>query len=117
MNLAAISLAALIVALVLSCTTTVNIGLLAVALAWIVGTYFGDMTPAQVIAGFPSSLFLTLTGLTVLFAQAQVNGTLDRLTHRAVRGAAGSPGVIPFIFFALTCVLASSAPATSPPPP
>jgi di/tricarboxylate transporter len=109
-NLAAISLAALIVALVLSCTTTVNIGLLAVALAWIVGTYFGDMTPAQVIAGFPSSLFLTLTGLTVLFAQAQVNGTLDRLTHRAVRGAAGSPGVIPFIFFALTCVLASIGP-------
>ena len=110
MTLAAISLAALIVALVLSCTTTVNIGLLAIAMAWIVGTYFGGMTPAEVIAGFPASLFLTLTGLTVLFAQAQVNGTLDRVTHRAVRGASGTPGIIPFIFFALTCALASIGP-------
>jgi di/tricarboxylate transporter len=48
--------------------------------------------------------------VTLLFAQAQVNGTLDRLAHRAVRGASGAPGVIPFIFFALTCVLASVGP-------
>jgi di/tricarboxylate transporter len=63
-----------------------------------------------VIAGFPSSLFLTLVGLTLLFSMAQVNGTLDRITHKAVRRAAGSPGTIPFVFFALTNVLASVGP-------
>jgi di/tricarboxylate transporter len=109
-SLAAISLAALVLALALSCTTTVNVGFLAVVLAWIVGTYFGGLPVDQIIGGFPSSLFLTLTGLTLLFSQAQVNGTLDRLTHRAVRGAAGAPGIIPFIFFALTCILASIGP-------
>jgi di/tricarboxylate transporter len=112
-SLAALSLCALILALALSCTTTVNVGFLAVVLAWLVGTYVGGMPVEQIIAGFPSSLFLTLTGLTLLFAQAQVNGTLDRLTHRAVRGAAGAPGVIPFIFFGLTCILASMCPGTS----
>ena len=110
MSLAAISLVALILALALSCTTTVNVGFLAIVLAWIVGVYFGGMPVEQIISGFPSSLFLTLTGLTLLFAQAQVNGTLDRLTHRAVRGAAGAPGVIPFIFFGLTFTLASIGP-------
>ena len=110
MSLAAISLTALLIALALSCTTTVNIGFLALVLAWIVGVYFGGMPVEQVIGGFPASLFLTLAGVTLLFAQAQVNGTLDRLTHRAVRGAAGAPGVIPFIFFALTCALASVGP-------
>ena len=109
-SLAAISLTALIIALALSCTTTVNIGFLALVLAWIVGVYFGGMPVEQIIGGFPASLFLTLTGVTLLFAQAQVNGTLDRLAHRAVRGAAGAPGVIPFIFFALTCVLAAIGP-------
>jgi di/tricarboxylate transporter len=109
-SLAAISLTALLIALALSCTTTVNIGFLALVLAWIVGVYFGGMPVEQVIGGFPASLFLTLAGVTLLFAQAQVNGTLDRLTHRAVRGAAGAPGVIPFIFFALTCILASVGP-------
>jgi di/tricarboxylate transporter len=68
------------------------------------------MPVEQVIGGFPASLFLTLAGVTLLFAQAQVNGTLDRLAHRAVRGAAGAPGVIPFIFFVLTCTLASIGP-------
>src|SRR5688572_20169590 len=109
-SLAAISLCALILALALSCTTTVNVGVLAIVLAWIVGVYFGGMPVEQIIGGFPSSLFLTLAGLTLLFAQAQVNGTLDRLTHRAVRGAAGAPGVIPFIFFGLTFTLASIGP-------
>jgi di/tricarboxylate transporter len=109
-SLAAISLTALLVALALSCTTTVNIGFLALVMAWIVGVYFGGLPVEQVIGGFPASLFLTLAGVTLLFAQAQVNGTLDRLAHRAVRGAAGAPGVIPFIFFALTCVLASIGP-------
>ena len=50
-------------------------------LAWIVGVYFGGMPVEQVIGGFPASLFLTLAGVTLLFSQAQVNGTLDRLTH------------------------------------
>ena len=109
-SLAAISLTALLIALALSCTTTVNIGFLALVLAWIVGVYFGGMPVEQVIGGFPVSLFLTLAGVTLLFAQAQVNGTLDRLAYRAVRGAAGAPGVIPFIFFALTCTLASIGP-------
>jgi di/tricarboxylate transporter len=64
----------------------------------------------EIVGGFPTSLFLTLTGLTLLFSQAQVNGTLDRVTFRAVRRAAGAPGVIPFIFFALTWTLASIGP-------
>ena len=110
MSLAAISLTALIIALALSCTTAVNVGFLAIVLAWVVGSLIGGMPVAQVIAGFPVSLFLTLAGVTLLFAQAQVNGTLDRLTHRAVRGAAGTPGIIPFIFFVLTGVLASIGP-------
>src|SRR5262245_49241262 len=41
---------------------------------------------------------------------AQVNGTLDRITHKAVRRAAGSPGIIPFVFFFLTNILASVGP-------
>ena len=110
MSLAAISLAALILALALSCTTTINIGFLAIVLAWAVGTIFGGMPLSEILGGFPTSLFLTLTGLTLLFSQAQVNGTLDRVTYRAVRGAAGAPGVIPIIFFGLTWGLASIGP-------
>ena len=81
MDLAWISLAALLIVIVVSCTTTVNPGFLSVALAWLIGVYFADWfgTPLGlkiVMSGFPSDLFLTLVGVTLLFTQAQDNGTL-----------------------------------------
>jgi di/tricarboxylate transporter len=109
-SLAVLSLSALILALALSSISSINVGFLAIVLAWLVGVYGGGMTVDQVIASFPSSLFLTLVGLTLLFSMAQVNGTLDRITHKAVSRAAGSPGVIPFVFFILTNILASVGP-------
>ena len=45
----------------------------------------------QIAAGFPVQLFLTLVGMTLLFSQAQLNGTLDKLAHKAVRAAAETP--------------------------
>src|SRR5262245_2899786 len=98
MSLAAISLAALILALVISCVSEMNIGVLAIVFAWVVGSW-GGIRVEQVIAGFPSSLFLTLVGLTLLFSQAQENGTLDRVARSAVRLCRGNAGLIPMMFF------------------
>jgi di/tricarboxylate transporter len=110
MNLAVLSVGALALAIVVSCVTTLNVGVLAVALAWIIGVYVGGMPVASVMAGFPSQLFLTLAGVTLLFTMAQCNGTLDRLAHQAVRGCRGNHGVIPIMFFVLAAALASMGP-------
>ena len=110
MSLAVISLGALILALALSSISSINVGFLAIVMAWLVGVYAGGMTVDQVIAGFPVSLFLTLVGLMLLFSMAQVNGTLDRIAYKAVRRTGGAPGVIPFVFFVLTSVLAAIGP-------
>jgi Na+/H+ antiporter NhaD/arsenite permease-like protein len=110
MNLASLSLAALFFAIVVSCFTRLNIGVLSIVLAWIVGVYFGGMKIEQVGAGFPVQLFLTLAGVTLLFTQAHVNGTLDRVAHRAVRLCQGNVGVIPIMFFLVGLGLASMGP-------
>ena len=110
MDLAYISLGALVVAILVSCFTELNVGVLAIALAWIVGVYVGGLPLNDVIAGFPVSLFLTLAGVTLLFAQAQQNRTLDRIAHRAVRVCRGNTGFIPIMFFVLACALASMGP-------
>jgi di/tricarboxylate transporter len=110
MNLAYVSLGALVVAILVSCFTELNVGVLALALAWIVGVYVGGMPLNDVIGGFPVSLFLTLSGVTLLFAQAQQNRTLDRIAHRAVRVCRGNAGLIPIMFFVLGCALASMGP-------
>ena len=110
MNVATLSVVALIIAIVLSCVTSLNVGIVAVALAWIVGVYAGGMSVNAVMAGFPGQLFLTLAGVTLLFTLAQGNGTLDRLAHHAVRLCRGNRGVVPVMFFLLAAGLASIGP-------
>jgi len=110
MNLAVISVCALVLAVLVSCVSRLNVGVLALALAWIVGVYIGGMPVNAVMAGFPSQLFLTLTGVTLLFALAQCNGTLGRITHHAVRMCRGNRGTIPVMFFGLGAALSSMGP-------
>ena len=110
MNLALISVFALAIAIIVSCVTTLNVGVLAIAMAWVIGVYLGKMPVNTVIAGFPTPLFLTLTGVTLLFTLAQCNGTLDKLAHHAVRSCRGNRGVVPIMFFLLAAALASMGP-------
>jgi di/tricarboxylate transporter len=109
-NLAIISVSALTLALIVSCVSRANVGVLAVALAWVVGVYIGGIPINTVMGGFPSQLFLTLTGVTLLFALAESNGTLERITHHAVRVCRGNRGTIPVMFFGLGAALASMGP-------
>ena len=110
MSLGAVTLGALALAIVLSCTSRLNVGLLALALAWVIGVYVGDLPLRDVTAGFPVDLFLTLSGVTLLFAQAHVNGTLDIVAHNAMRLCRGRVGVVPIMYFALGAALASAGP-------
>ena len=110
MNLALISVSALTLAVVISCVSRLNVGVLSVALAWIVGVYIGGLPVTTVMAGFPNQLFLTLAGVTLLFAMAQANGTLSQLTHHAVRLCHGNAGTIPIMFFLLGSALSAMGP-------
>ncbi len=94
MNLPVISLVALLIAILISCFSRLNIGLLSIAFAFIIGVLLGGMKVQEIIAGFPTSMFLTLVGITLLFSQAKVNGTLDKVSHLAVKLARGNAGII-----------------------
>ena len=110
MSLAWLSLAALAIAMIVSCFSQLNVGVLGLALAWIVGVYLGGMSLNEVVSGFPVQLFLTLAGVTLLFTQAQLNGTLDRVAHAAVRVCRGNTGLVPIMFFVLAGLIASLGP-------
>ena len=110
MNLAWISLAALIIAITLSMVSSVNVGVVSLAFAWIVGVYLGGMPLAKVIGTFPIDLLLNLIGVTLLFGMANNNGTLSRIAARAVRACKGSAGVIPIMFFFIALGLSSIGP-------
>ena len=102
-----LSIVAFAICIVLSCVTAINVGIVSVAFAFLVGVSFGGMTVREVAAGFPSNLFLILVGVTLLFSQARTNGTLDKLAVRSVRLARGNVGMIPVIFMGLSLVLSA----------
>ncbi|MGE0446782.1 MAG: SLC13 family permease [Vicinamibacterales bacterium] len=112
--LAWLSVAALVIAVALSCFTTINIGVLAMAMALVVGVFIGGMPPAAIFEGFPTDLLITLVGVTLLFAIAETNGTLSRLTARGVRLCKGHPGVLPIMFFTIGFVISTIGAGATP---
>ena len=110
MSVAWISLLALLIAVSLSMFTPINVGVVSLALAWIVGVYIGGLPLNTVIGGFPVQLFLTLAGVTLLFGMAHTNGTLERLAARAVRLCQGNAGIIPVMFFLVALGLSTIGP-------
>jgi len=113
-DLAWVSVGALVLAVGLSCTTAVNVGVLAISMAWLVGVYLGDMSVGTVLEGYPTTLLVTLIGVTLLFSVANCNGTLTRITARAVRICRGNAGLLPIIFFFLGMLVATIGPGGTP---
>jgi di/tricarboxylate transporter len=107
MNLPLASVLAFAAALFISVVSNINVGLLSIAFAYVVGVLLGGMKVGDIAAGFPSTLLITLVAVTLLFSQAKVNGTLDALTRRSVKLARGNLGLIPIIFFFITALLSA----------
>jgi di/tricarboxylate transporter len=114
MTAAVASVIALFGAIGLSMFSRLNVGLIAIACAWLIGVYLAGMKPDAVLAGFPSGLFLTLTGVTLLFAVAQVNQTFEALSLRSIRLVGSSVHLMPVMFFILTFVFSAVGPGAVP---
>ena len=110
MNAAILSLLAVVVAIGLGYFRRVNTGVMAIALAWIVGRFAGGMTEAQIIEGWPFRLFFILLGITFFFSMASVNGTLRVITSKATYCMGGRRRLIPPVFFVLATVLSAIGP-------
>lgn len=105
-----LSLVALLVVIGVSLTSRINVGLLALALAWLVSVVFAGWKPDALMAVFPSALFVTLVGVTLLFGAADRNRTLAALTDRAVALFGRRPATLPWLFFVVAGVLSSVGP-------
>lgn len=82
-----------------------NMGALAFVGAFLLGSVVLGMTTNDILANFPGGLFLTIVGVTYLFAIAQNNGTIDLLVRGAVRLVGNKVALIPWVMFAITAVI------------
>lgn len=100
-----ISILVLVVVFVIATTRSINMGALAFAAAFGVGTLAAGMDADGIFAGFPGDLFVVLVGVTFLFAIARANGTTDWLVHASIGLVGGRIALIPWVMFAITAAL------------
>ncbi|MBB5234696.1 Na+/H+ antiporter NhaD/arsenite permease-like protein [Deinococcus budaensis] len=90
--------------------TDLNVGLLGLAAAFAVGGWGAGLAPAEIARLFPSTLVLTVIGVSLLFGLAGGNGTLDVLTGGLLRAAGPSGQRLPLTFFGLAFALSALGP-------
>ena len=108
-SFAVISLAALVIVVAIGFIKKVNIGFLAIGVAFVVGAVAG-MSEKQILAGFSSSMFVTLAGVTFLFGLASVNGTLELISKKIIALIGKRTYLIPVAMFILAATLSAIGP-------
>ncbi len=107
MSAPVLSIIILAVMFLLATVLPVNMGALAFVGAFLLGAVFLGMPTEDILANFPGGLFLTIVGVTYLFAIAQNNGTIDLLVRGAVKMVGNRVAFIPWVMFAVTALITS----------
>jgi Na+/H+ antiporter NhaD/arsenite permease-like protein len=102
-----LALAGLVVIFVLGSLRPVNMGAIALVVAFILSVVISGESAKELLGGFPVSLLIILVGVTYLFGLASTNGTVEWLVTAAIRAVRGRKEVIPWVLFAAAAVLAA----------
>lgn len=105
--IASIALFALVLAIVIGIKTNINLGIISIAFAFLIGHFLVGMPPAKIyMDGWPLTLFFMLMGMTLLFGIARINGTFTVLAGQITSFSFGSRKLMCLIIFVF-CALVS----------
>lgn len=105
--IASIALFALVFAIIIGIKTNVNLGIISIALAFLIGRFLVGMPSAGIyMEGWPLKLFFMLTGMTLLFGIARINGTFTLFARQICSFSFGSRKLMCLIIFVF-CALVS----------
>ncbi|MDR1966473.1 MAG: hypothetical protein LBQ36_07165 [Synergistaceae bacterium] len=110
---AAISLAALVAVIFTGFRTKVNLGIISITFAFIVGHFIVGMEPSSIyLKGWPLSLFFMLTGMTLLFGIARLNGTFSVLARQMSYFSFGSRRLMCLIIYLFSAIVSMAGVGT-----
>jgi di/tricarboxylate transporter len=107
MSVQIISIFVLLAMFVVSAILPINLGVMGFVASFIVGGLIGGMDTKGIFAVFPADMFVTLAGVTYLFAIAQKNGTIDLITKFGLKLVRGNRGLMPWVMFFLAALITS----------
>ena len=102
--------AAIVVAVALGYKTKINIGLFAIAFAYLLGCFGMGLSPSDVIGMWPLKIFFVIFSVCLFYSFATVNGTLEKLAEHLIYHCRRMPQLLPFaVFFTATVIAAMGA--------
>jgi len=110
MVLALLSILSIFVAVAIGFWKNINVGLIALLFALVLGHFIGGIPVGDIIGFWPLRLFFTTFGVTLLFSIARLNGTLEKLSKWIIFQSRGRKALIPVLFYVLALFLASIGP-------
>lgn len=113
MSMAVITIVCLIVAIAIGFFRQLNVGILSIMGAFIVGHMMG-LNDKQIISGFNGNLFVTLMGVTFLFSILNSNGTIQLLATRSVSLVGSHNWLIPIVIFLTGYIMTGLGPGAIP---
>lgn len=114
--MAIFTLLILIFVIALGFLRKLNTGIIALGFAFIVGDLIMGMSVKNIVGGFPTSLFITMFGITILFCVARVNGTLQSVIGRVTSVTGHRRRYVPIMFMAISFLLSAVGLGTPPTP-
>lgn len=96
---------AIIIAIYLGEKHDINTGLVALALAYVIGCFVLGMSVSDLLATFPIKLFLVIFTLALFFNFAVVNGTLEKIAHLLLFRFQKQTKWLPLIFYFITALV------------
>lgn len=109
MNPSILSLAGLVLSIAIGILAKVNIGLVSIGVAFII-SFFINIDARTIVASWPTSLFLMLFGMSLLFGIATANGTLKRIVEKCTYALKGHIRILPLLLFSATAIIAAMGP-------
>ena len=101
----ALSLIGLAVAIIVGNVSKINVGVIAMSIAFFIGVWGLGLSVSDVINFWPIRIMFFLVAIGLLFGYAIETGTLDLLSKKMLYAVGGNAKILPFAVFLLTGIV------------
>jgi di/tricarboxylate transporter len=100
-----IAVLAIVLAIALGYATRINIGLFAMAFAYLLGCFVMGLKPSDIIMMWPLKIFFVIFSVCLFYSFAMVNGTLEKMAEHLLYRCRNVPYLLPYaVFLAATII-------------
>lgn len=98
---------AIVLSILIGYKTRLNIGIFAMIFAYIIGAFFMDLKPKEIVSYWPVSIFFVIFAVSLFYNFASVNGTLEKLAAFLIKKFENYPYFLPYAIFLVSALIAA----------